>query len=179
MSDYPGGYAGKLLHVDLTREQIRVEVLDRSIPGNYIGGVGLGTKLLYEAVHRGVEWNDPKNRIIYAVGPLNGTRLAGSGTFCVVSKGPMTKLAASSQANGFFGAFLKMNGFDGIVVDGEAKGWRYLHIHDEKAELKDATHLLGKDTWETDDAVQGALGGKGKNISVCCIGQAGEQRGRV
>lgn len=172
MSDYPGGYTGKILHVDLTSERISEEPLDKEIPTKYIGGVGLGTKYLYEKVIPGFEWNDPENRMVWAVGPLNGTRLAGSGTFCVVSKGPMTNLAASSQANGFFGAFLKMNGFDGIVVDGSAKGWRYLYIHDGKAELRDATHLLGKDTWETDNALQAELGARG--LSVSCIGPAGE-----
>ena len=172
MTNYPGGYTGKVIHVDMTNERVSEEVLDREIPGMYIGGVGLGTKLIYDKVLPGVEWNDPDNRIVWGLGPLNGTRLAGSGTFCVVSKGPMTNLAASSQANGFFGAFLKMNGFDGIVVDGAAKGWRYLYIHDGIAELRDATYLLGKDTYETEDILRSELGNK--QLSVCCIGPAGE-----
>jgi len=172
MGVYPGGYAGKLLHLDLTIGQVSEEALEREIPRKYVGGVGLGAKLLHDQVVPGVEWDDLENRIIWALGPFNGTRLPGSGTFCVVSKGPMTNLAASSQANGFFGAYVKMNGFDGIVVDGSARGWRYLHIHDGLAELRDATHLLGKDTWETEEALREEL--EDKRLSVCCIGPAGE-----
>lgn len=172
MVDRLCGYAGKLLMVDLTGGQIRKEPLNKDITRKYVGGVGLGAKLLYDKVVPGVEWNDPENRIIWALGPLNGTRLAGSGTFCVVSKGPMTNLAASSQANGFFGAFLKMNGFDGIVVDGAARGWSYLYIRDGVAELRDASHLLGKDSWETEDALRAELGDQ--RMSVCCIGPSGE-----
>lgn len=176
-ADYPGGYAGKILHVDLTNEHIREEALDKETLRKYIGGVGLGTKFLYEKVVPGVEWSDPENRIIWATGPLGGTSVPGSGTSCVVTKGPMTNGAASSQANGFFGAFLKLSGFDGIVVDGAAKKWRYLYIHDGTAELRDASHLFGKDNWETDDALNAELGG-GKGLSVCSIGPAGENRVR-
>ena len=173
---YPGGYMGKILKVDLTTKRINEEDWEEQALRKYIGGGGLGTKILYEKVIPGVEWNDSRNPMIWASGPLGGTRVAGSGTFCVVTRGPMTNLAASSQANGFFGAFLKFSGFDAIVIEGVAEKWSYLFVHDGTAELRDAIHLLGKDTWEIEDMLREEL--KEKGLSVYGIGPAGENRVR-
>src|SRR5271157_2642695 len=110
------GYTSKVLRVDLSRERISEEYLDEDTLKKYIGGVGLGAKYLYEEVPPGTGWGDPENRLIFATGPLNGCDVAGAGTFCIVTKGPLTNGAASSQANGYFGAFLKLSGVDAIVV---------------------------------------------------------------
>jgi len=122
----------------------------------------------------GVQWADPDNRLIFATGPLGGTTIGGSGTFTVITKGPLTNGATTTQANGFFGAFLKFCGYDAVVVQGAASRWLYLHISDGGAELRDASHLLGKDTWETDDAVKAELKSKEGSMSVFGIGPAGE-----
>jgi aldehyde:ferredoxin oxidoreductase len=166
-----GGYMGRILRVDLGSEQISEESLDNETLRKYVGGTGLGAKYLYEEVPPGVEWSDADNRIMFFTGPLSGTKVSGSGTFSVVSKGPMTNMAGTSQANGYFGAFLKFAGFDGIIVQGAAKGWLYLHIHDGTAELRDAQHLQGKDTWETEDTIKQELS---RQCSVYSIGPAGE-----
>lgn len=166
-----GGYAGKILRVDLTNERVSEERLDGDILRQYLGGTALGAKYLYDEVPPGVEWSDPENRIMFFSGPLCGTRIGGSGIFSVISKGPATNLAGISQANGYFGAYLKFSGFDGIIVQGRAKAWRYLHLHDGKAEIRDAQHLVGKDTWDTEDTVKAGLNGKS---SVYSIGPAGE-----
>ena len=79
-----GGYAGKILRVDLTNERISEEVLDRDTLRKYVGGTALGAKYLYEEVPPGVEWSDPENRIMFFAGPLTGTRV-GSGIFSVIS----------------------------------------------------------------------------------------------
>ncbi|MFC1941160.1 aldehyde ferredoxin oxidoreductase family protein [Chloroflexota bacterium] len=168
------GYAGKLLRVDLTNEQVTEEKLDEETARKYIGGTGIGAKYLYEEVSAGVEWSDESNRMIMATGPLGGTRVGGSGTFSVVTKGALTNGAVASQANGFFGAFLRFSGYDGIILQGRAKRWVYLHIHDGKAELRDASHLVGKDTWETTDLIKGELGQSERGTSVASIGPAGE-----
>jgi aldehyde:ferredoxin oxidoreductase len=165
------GYVGRVLRVDLSSEKISVEPLDSSILRKLIGGAGLGAKYLYDEVPPGVEWSDPENRLLFFSGPFGGTRYAGSGMIAVVSKGPMTNMAGSSQANGFFGAYLKFSGFDGVVIQGAAKDWKYLRIHDGTAELCDARDLAGKDTIETEDAVRAKLG---KQCSVYGIGPAGE-----
>jgi aldehyde:ferredoxin oxidoreductase len=83
----------------------------------------------------------------------------------------MTNLAGASQANGFFGAFLKFAGFDGVVVQGKAERWLYLYIHDGAAELRDARHLQGKDTQETQEAIKKGIT---RQSSVFTIGPAGE-----
>ena len=165
------GYMGKLLRVDLSREKISEESVDSETLRKYVGGTGLGAKYLYEEVPAGVEWSDAGNRMMFFTGPMAGTKVSGSGTFSVVSKGPLTNMAGASQANGYFGAFLKFAGFDGIIVQGKAKKWLYLRVHDGAAELRDARHLQGKDTWETEDALKQELG---KQCSVYSIGPAGE-----
>ena len=169
-----GGYMGKILRVDLTENKIYIEKLDPVTIAQYVGGTGLGAKILYEEVPPGVEWNDPQNRLIMASGPLAGARFYGSGTFSVVTKGPMTNLAGASQANGFFGAYLKMSGFDALIIQGRSPDLVYLYIHDGRAELKDGRHLAGKDTWETEEAITRELG-LGRNASVYSIGPAGEK----
>ncbi len=166
-----GGYAGKILRVDLSRRKISEEYPDSKTLRMYLGGNGLGSKYLYEEVPKGVAWSDAENRLMFLSGPLGGTRVSGSGTFSAVSKGPMTNMVASAQANGYFGAFLKFSGFDGVIVQGKADEWVYLYIHDGTAELRDARHLLGKGTRETEDAIKK---GMSRQSSVFCIGPAGE-----
>ncbi len=168
------GYEGKILRVDLTNKQVTAEELDETTLRKYVGGTGLGIKYLYEEVPSGVEWSDPENRLILASGPLGGTRVGGSGTFSVVTKGPLTNGAASSQANGFLGAYLKFSGFDGIIVQGAANRFVYLYIHDGTAELRDASHLAGKDTWEIEKLIKKELGKRKREMSVFGIGPAGE-----
>ena len=124
-----------------------------------------------------MEWDDPRNRIIMASGPMAGTVVSGSGTFSLVTKGPMTNLGVTTQANGFWGAFLKFAGYDAVVIQGQSPRWVYLHIGDGKAELRDASPILGKDTWEMEDAIRQDLGTT-KRMSVFGIGPAGENKVR-
>ncbi|MBI2958451.1 MAG: hypothetical protein HYY32_06360 [Chloroflexi bacterium] len=168
------GYAGRLLRVDLTGERTTDEKMDSQTARQYLGGTGIGAKILYEEVPPGVEWSDPDNRLIIASGPLGGTSIEGSGTISVVTKGPMTNGGLAAQANGMFGAFLRLSGYDGLVLQGRAKRWVYLYIHDGRAEIGDASHLAGKDTWETGDAIRAELGCSEQHMSVASIGPAGE-----
>ena len=168
------GYAGKLLRVDLTGGQTSEDILYEDTLKKYIGGTGLGMKILYEEVSPDIEWSDPENRLVLASGPLGGTRVGGSGTFSVVTKGALTNGATSSQANGLLGAYLRFNGFDGIILQGAARRPVYLYIHDGVAELKDAGHLMGKDVWETEDIIKEEVGKPGREASVFGIGPAGE-----
>jgi len=168
------GYAGKILRVDLARGSIVQEKLDEATLRKYVGGTALGAKILYEEVPPQIEWSDPNNILFLAPGPLGGTRVAGSGTFSVVTQGAMTNGATSTQANGFFGAYLRFSGFDGIIVQGAAKELTYLYVHDDLAELRDARHLAGKDTWETEDLIKRELGKGERDMSVFSIGPAGE-----
>ncbi len=167
-----GGYMGKILRVDLTNEVITEEKIPEAILKTFVGGTGLGVKLLYDEVPENVDWDSPENRLIYTTGPFTGTTAPGSGVYTVSTRGALTNMFVASHSNGFFGARLKTAGVDGIIFQGIAKRWVYLHIKDGKAELKPADHLLGKDTWETEDALQEEVGNPKAGVS--CIGPAGE-----
>jgi len=168
------GYAGKILRVDLTNRQVTEETLEEATLRKYLGGTGIGAYCLYKEVAPGVEWSDPANCLILSVGPLNGVRMAGAGTFSVTTKGALTNGATSSQSSGFFGAYLKSCGFDGILIKGKAEKLTYLYIHDGYAELRDASHLKFKDTWETEGLIKQELGKTKRELSVFSIGPAGE-----
>jgi len=171
------GYMGKILRVDLTTGRVWDEPLLPETAEASLGGTGLGVDYLYREVPPGVAWNDPANRIIMASGPLGGTPVAGSGTFSLVTKGPMTNLGVSTQANGFWAAYIKQAGYDAVILQGQSPRWVYLHIADGKAELRDATALRGKDTWEMEAAIRQDLGTT-KRLSVFGIGPAGEHQVR-
>ena len=170
----PGGYAGKLLRVNLTTGKIWVQPWTPEEMRAYVGGVGIGAKILYDEVGPKVRWDHPDNRLILATGPLAGLPVWGTGGLTVVTRGAMTNGATSTQANGFFGACLKFSGYDGIVVQGRAKNWVYLYINDDVVELRDARHLVGRDTWETQDILSAEHGLSGHQMSVYSIGPAGE-----
>ena len=168
------GYAGKLLRVNLTTEKLSDAPLDEEILKNYIGGTCLGVKILYDKVDPRLEWSDPSNVVVIASGPLGSTRFPGSGTVSVVTKGALTNGATAVQANGYFGAFLKFCGYDGVVIQGAARRWLYLHIDDDEVELREASHLLGRDTYETADLIKQELGQRDLTMSVASIGPAAE-----
>lgn len=172
------GYAGRILHVDLTHGTFDLLSPDESALRQYVGGTALGARLLYDSVPSGVAWNDEANRVFLLSGPLAGTTVAGTGTFSVVFKGPMTNVAGASQANGFLGAFIKFAGFDGVSVGGVSPTWVYLYVRDGQAELRDAAHLLGKTTLETETAIASELGLARRQVSVYAIGPAGENQVR-
>src|SRR3990170_1296537 len=172
--DLPGGYAGKILRVDLTSGKIWSHPWSPEEMRLYLGGAALGAKILWDEVPADVGWDHPENRLILATGPLAGLPVWGTGGLSVVTRGPMTNGATSTQANGFFGACLKYSGYDAIVIQGEAPRWVYLYIQDDMVEVRDAAHLEGKDTWETQDVLQASLGLSGHQMSVYSIGPAGE-----
>jgi aldehyde:ferredoxin oxidoreductase len=168
------GYAGQALRVDLNSSSTIAERLDAATLRKYLGGATLGIKFLYDEVNPSIEWSDPENRLFFGSGPLGGTRIGGSGSIAVVTKGALTNGVASSQANGFFGAFLRFCGFDAIIVQGAAPEWVYLYIHDGLAEIRNANHLVGKNTYEVDHLIKEDLHKKDRQISVLSIGPAGE-----
>jgi len=173
----PGAYQGKMLRVNLTTGETSVELAcggDEAALRHYVGGTGVGARYLYDEVPPGVDWESPENRLIFVSGPLGGSRAPGSGTFTIVSKGPLTNLAAATQANGFFGAYVRFSGFDGIIFQGQAPGWCYLYVHDGQAELRNASHLVGKDCWETEATIRAELKLRKSAASVFGIGPAGE-----
>jgi aldehyde:ferredoxin oxidoreductase len=170
----PGGYAGTLLRVDLSSGRTWSVEWTPEEMRTYLGGVGLGAKILYDEVPPEATWDHPENRLILATGPLAGLPVWGTGGLTVVTRGAGTNGATSTQANGFFGANLKFSGYDAIVVQGQSPRWVYLYINEDVVELRDASPLVGKDTWETQDVLSAELGLSGHQLSVYGIGPAGE-----
>jgi aldehyde:ferredoxin oxidoreductase len=168
------GFAGKYLRVDMTEGRLSDQTFDEPLLRKYLGGTGVGSKILYDEVPPGAEWSDPVNRVTIASGPLGGTSVGGSGTISVVTKGALTGGATSVQANGLFGAYMKFSGYDGVIVQGASDEWKYLVIKDGKAELKEAGKFLGLDTYEITDALREEHGAAGRGASVLSIGPAGE-----
>src|ERR1041384_3926638 len=165
----PGGFAGQLLRVDLTKRRCWAEPWEPEEMRDQLGGIGLGSRILYKETRKGkgnVSWDHPDNPPILAPGPLAG--LPGGGT-----NGP-----TSTQANGFFGTNLKYCGYDAIVIQGQARDWVYLYIDDDRVEIRDAKPYVGKDTWDTQDALSADLGMRGHQLSVYSIGPAGENLAR-
>jgi len=173
-----GPVSAKYLRVDLTDSKVTEEVLAAQTQRDYLGGSCYGAKVLYDEVAPGVSWDDPQNRFIVATGPLGGTRINGSGTVSVVTKGALTNGAAACQANGYLGAYLRMNGYDGLIIQGAAPRLSYLYVHDGRAEIRDAGFVAGVDAWDMIDRFAEELGVRASQISVFGIGPAGESRVR-
>ena len=167
-----GGYMGQILRVDLSTGVFKEEKLDPEKVALYLGGAGLGGRLLMDEVPASVSAFDPENRLIFLSGPFTGTAVPGSGTYTVTTKGVMTDLITTAQANGMFGARLKFSGYDGIIFQGASQNLVYLIIDDGKVELRDASELKGMMTVETQDYLKDKL--NLPRASVACIGPAGE-----
>ncbi len=167
-----GGYMGKVLRVDLTANRITEEALDPEICKKFIGGSGIGAKILFDEVDPAVEPLSADNKIIFATGPLTGTRAPCSGRYAVIFKSPLTNAYCDAHSGGHWPAELKFAGFDIVIIEGASPKPVYLYIHEGKAELRDAGHLWGKNVYETTDLLTDELGDK--NVKVATIGRAGE-----
>lgn len=166
------GYAGKYLRVDLTKEKFTVLPTPEEWKRKYLGGVGMGAKIMWDEVPPEVKPLSPQNRIIFATGPVNGTLFPPSGRYEVISRSPLTGWWAHASAGGFFGPEMKYAGYDLIIIQGKAKKPVYLHIDNDLIKLRDAKQLWGKNVIETTDQVIKEL--KDPDVKVACIGQAGE-----
>ena len=168
-----GCYYEKLARINLTTGEIKVEKLDLELAKKFIGGRGLGTKILYD---EGVATVDPlsaDNKLVYITGPMTGSLSPSSGRYMVCTKSPLTGMIAASNSGGIWGAKLKYAGWDALIVEGEAKEWCYLNIEDDKIELLNAEEYAGMLTEELDDKLREKHGEK---CSVLNIGPAGEKK---
>jgi aldehyde:ferredoxin oxidoreductase len=167
-------YAGKVLRVDLTSGKVETEPLSEEMAKQYIGGIGLGIRLLMDNYKPGTDAFSPDNPLIFVTGPLSGTMgpTAGNG-YAVVSKSAATGGVAEAKAHGFFGPDLKRAGYDAVIITGKAEKPVYLWIDDDKVQLMDAQHLWGKSPYEADVAIREDLGDY--YVRVSAIGPAGEK----
>jgi len=165
------GYMGKILWVDLSAGKSRDEVLEEKLCREYIGGYGLGARMLFSHQKAGADALGPDNIFGLVTGPLTGTPAIEGNRFAVVCKSPLTGTWGDANCGGTFGPHLKFAGYDGILVRGIASRPVYLFIKNGVPELRDAGALWGRDTNETEDLLRHELGA----CEIASIGQAGEQ----
>ncbi|NOZ48893.1 MAG: aldehyde ferredoxin oxidoreductase family protein [Chloroflexi bacterium] len=171
-----GGTHGKILHVDLTSGQLRIETPDDYIYRTLIGGRALIAYLLLRDLPPGTDPLGPENRLIFAPGILQGTHLPGSGRHGVGAKSPLTGALGSSEAGGWWGTEFKGTGFDALVIRGRAAQPVYLWIKDGEVEMRPAEHLWGKETAEVAALLHEELGDH--KVRIAQIGIAGENQVR-
>lgn len=172
------GYAGRILHVDLSSGKTETEPLSEEMAKKYIGGIGLGMRLLLDHIKSGIDPFSPENPLILTTGPLSGTMAptAGNG-HAFVAKSPQSCGVGESKSHGFFGAELKRAGYDAVIFKGKSEKPVYVWIDDDAIQLMDAKHLWGKSPLETEDAIREELGDY--YIRVAAIGPAGEKLVRI
>ncbi len=173
----PIGYAGRILHVDLSESRLTVEQPEPGFYRKYIGGSAMGLYYLLRDLPRGADPLGPDNILTLMLSPLTGAAISGQSRLTVNAKSPLTHGIGDSQSGGFFPAEMKGAGFDGLVIRGQAQTPVYLYLHDGQAELRDASHLWGKTTSEVDDLLKQELGDDKIEIAQCGI--AGERMARV
>jgi len=171
-----GGYQGTLLRINLTSRKIGEEKLTDNLVENYLGGRGIASKILMDELKANIDPLGPENKIIFITGPLTATVIPTTSRLCISAKSPLTRLVGCGFSGGHFGPELKFSGYDGLIVEGRSDRPVYIWINDGKVEIKDATYLWGKDTFETEDLIKKEL--QDKRIEVACIGQAGENKVR-
>jgi len=167
-----GGFAGTVLHIDLTRREARKEPLDPSLAEKFIGGLGLTVKLAYDKIKPGTEPLSPENPIVLGAGPLVGTNLPSTSRVYAVSKLPTSNTIGWCGAGGFtFGCLIKNAGYDHVVIEGKADRPVYLRVMDDEVSICDAASLWGLGVEETSEVLWKEFG---RPTGVLCIGQAGE-----
>ncbi|MFW9909579.1 MAG: aldehyde ferredoxin oxidoreductase family protein [Candidatus Thorarchaeota archaeon] len=161
----------ELLYVSLTDGAINRQPLPDDLYKKYIGGRGLGVKLLYDNLAPGIDALSPDNWLIFAVGPSTATSVPTGGRFVVITKSPATGTMFDSHAGGYFGAQLRRAGLAAVIFTGASKSPVYLWINDHQVEIRDATKLWGKTTDVTTDQL---IKETDEKAQVACIGPAGE-----
>jgi aldehyde:ferredoxin oxidoreductase len=167
-------WAGKILRVDLTKGTVKSEPLNMAWAQAYIGSRGLASKYLVEEIDPKLDPLSPANKLIWSTGPLTGTMASTGGRYTVVTKGPLTNAIACSNSGGYFGAELKMAGWDMVIFEGKSPKPVYLFIADDVAELRDASGLWGKTVWQTEELLKKTL--QDPLVRVSSIGRAGENQ---
>lgn len=167
------GYAGRILHVDLTTKQFEIEEPSESFYRTYMGGSAIGAYYLLKKNPVGVEPLSPENTLVFSLGGCTGAPISGQSRLTTTSKSPLTDAIGDAQSGGFFPAEMKFAGFDAVVVSGASDEPVYLWLHDGEAELRDARHLWGKITGEVDNILKEELDDDKIEIAQC--GPAGEK----
>lgn len=171
-----GGFLGKILRVNLDERTTKVQELPDELARKYVGASGIGARILYDEVPPATEPFSPKNLLIYMTGPFTGTKIPLSGRHTITTKSPLTGIFGESDVGGRWGIELRKAGFDGIKFSGKASSPTYLWVHDGEVDFRDASHVWGLDTYETDEVLRKETDQK---ANVSSIGPAGERLARI
>jgi aldehyde:ferredoxin oxidoreductase len=169
---FAGGYTGKVLEVDMSSGQIKTWDLPQEMAELYLGGKGFGARILYDRLSAGVDPLSPENMMVFAPGPLTGSRIPSTGRFEVCTKSPATGFWLDCNAGGSWGPELKYAGYDALVITGASDTPKLLLIEDAKVQLIDADDLWGQDALAIHRIIKEKYSGEHK---VSCIGQGGER----
>jgi len=165
------GYAGQVLRVNLTKHTVKKQALTKKMARGYIGGSGFAARMLYDEIDPGIDPLGPENKIFMGTGPLTGTFWPSSGRYMFATKSPLTGIWGESHSGGHMGPEVKYAGYDAVLLEGRAQNPVYLQIENEEVEIRDASHLWGKDTHETTRILHEDID---KEAQIACIGPAGE-----
>ncbi|MFX0083982.1 MAG: aldehyde ferredoxin oxidoreductase family protein [Candidatus Hodarchaeota archaeon] len=184
------GYAGKFLEIDLKNKNVEEITFSEKIIQDYMGGRGLGVKILWDRLGNKWETIDPlgaENILLMLTGPFTGYFLGAR--ICVTGKSPQGNGIIGSTVGGEFGVELKCAGYDGIIFTGKAEKPSYVFICDDKIDIKDASHIWGKTSRESMRyLIKNSINdikkiypnyGEFKEPSVLYIGPAGENKSRA
>ncbi|MBW2065586.1 MAG: aldehyde ferredoxin oxidoreductase family protein [Deltaproteobacteria bacterium] len=174
---YNGGYAGKILRVDLGKRSVTEELLPLDVARDYIGGAGVGIKHLFDELDSGIDPLGPENKLIFSVGPFSGTTIPCASRMAVTGKSPLTAAIGMSMTGGHFPAELKRAGYDALIIEGRADKPTYLWIKNGKALFRDARGVWGTKTTDCQQVIKNEL--QDQNIRIACIGPAGENMSRM
>jgi aldehyde:ferredoxin oxidoreductase len=182
------GYAGKILRADLTKGLIQYSPLREEMIHDFLGGAGFATDIIYNEVPPLTPPLSPQNKIVFAIGPVTGTRWFGSSRWVVASKSPLTGIWGEADSGGFWAAELKHAGFDAIVVEGASNHPVMLWVSNGKAEIRDAKGLWGLTTTETERAIRTDYDRRARVVSIGpgaenlvkfgCVMESGHAAGR-
>ena len=167
------GVRGRLLHIDLSSGKTKEHVIPNDILEGYLGGRGLGARLLFDMLPAATEPLSPENVLFFLTGPLTGTKVPGSSKFVVITKSPLTQAWCDSYSSGRLPIELKKLGYDGMIVRGKSNHPCYLRIDDDGVRIKGADAIWGKDSFETDRILKDSEGDPFAGITS--IGPAGER----
>ena len=166
------GYWGRILQVDLSRGSSSIEELDDTFYERYLGGLGLGARVLWDRLPPGVDPMGPENILGMTTGLLTDTGALFMGRFSLVGKSPSTGGWGDANGGGYFSPALKRCGVDAVFFHGKSARPVYLYMDDQTTEIRDASDLWGKDTLVTETILSER---HGKRTQVACIGPGGER----
>jgi aldehyde:ferredoxin oxidoreductase len=171
------GYSGKILHIDLTKRRSWSEKKPEEWYKTYIGGCSMASRLCWENIEVGCDALAPGNPICIAGGLFAGTPVPVGGKYGMASKSPLTGFIGDSLSGSWLTIALKRAGWDGIVIHGASDTWVNVFVDDDRIEFRDASHLLGLSTLDTEDAIRDELGDD--QVRSAVIGPAGENMARI